>query len=199
MLMPICVKATQLFTFTYSHSHQEIYTTTAYLGTWKPLSIKFSYTFLCSAPLPRCEELQIFFNRLWLGKNWQRHNKTPTKGARKHTWPRTPPENSSVTSWVTRSADMQRTQQAPATTRENMQTDRRAMPTVSQEVSETPPIEDRELGVTIAPSMPNIKSTPCQQDENTDAGTRETIEHTRDSWPKESPKKPTMGNAASGS
>ena len=68
------------------------------------------------------------------------------------------------------------------------------MTTMSQEVPETPPIEDRELGATIAPSMPNVESMPHRQDKNTDAGTGETIEHTRDSWPKESPKKPTMGN-----
>ena len=69
------------------------------------------------------------------------------------------------------------------------------MTTVSQEVPETPPVETRELGVTNAPSTPDVELMPCQQDKHVDASTRETIEHAMDSWPKESPKKPTMGKA----
>ena len=105
--------------------------------------------------------------------------------------PEPPPENSSATSRVTRSTNVQHAQQVPATMHENTQTDGRATTIMSQEVPEMPPIKDRELGVTIAPSMPNIESMPHQQDENTDTETGETIEHARDSWPKESPKTPT--------
>ena len=79
--------------------------------------------------------------------------------------------------------------------RENTQTDKRATTTVSQEVPETPPVETRELGVTNAPSTPDVESMPRRQDKHANASTRETIEHAMDSWPKESPKKPTVGKA----
>jgi hypothetical protein len=79
--------------------------------------------------------------------------------------------------------------------RENMQMDRRATTTMSQEVPETPPVENRELGATNTPGTPDILSTPHQQDKHVNASTREIIKHAMDSWPKESPKKPTMGKA----
>ena len=75
------------------------------------------------------------------------------------------------------------------------QTDGRATTTMNQEVPETPPVETRELGATNAPGTPDIKSMPRRQDEHADTSTGETIEHAMDSWPKESPKKPTMGKA----